>query len=124
MKEIIAIIRMQNVNETKRALVDIGVYGMTAVKVMGRGKMAVDFSVLNGNGEEVHGLIEDTLAGGGRFIPKRLFNIMVPDEQAKQVVDTIIRVNHQGKKGDGKIFVLPLDNVIRIRTGEKGAEAI
>jgi len=124
MKEIIAIIRMNKVNETKRALLDIGVYGMTALKVMGRGEMTIDFSGLNGSGEELRGLIEDTLSQGGRLIPKRLFFIVVPDEQVKLVVDTIIGVNQTGNKGDGKLFVLPVMDLIRARTGERGEAAM
>lgn len=124
MKEIMSIIRMNKVNETKRALLDIGIFGMTAIKVMGRGKMTVDLGRLVDSGEELGGLIEETLSAGGRLIPKRLFSIMVPDEQVKEVIDVIIRVNQQGSRGDGKIFVLPIQDVVRLRTGERGEQAI
>lgn len=124
MKEVIAIIRMNKVNETKRALLDIGVSGMTALKVMGRGKMALDLAGLNGGGEELRGLIEDTLSQGGRLIPKRLFFVAVPDDLVTRVVDTIISVNRSGNKGDGKIFVLPLLDLVRTRTGERGEAAM
>lgn len=124
MKEIMSIIRMNKVNETKRALLDIGIFGMTAIKVMGRGKMTVDLGKLVDSGEELRGLIEDTLSTGGRLIPKRLFSIIVPDEQLKEVIDVIIRVNQQGSRGDGKIFILPIQDVVRLRTGERGEQAI
>ncbi len=124
MKEIMSIIRMNKVNETKRALLDIGIFGMTAIKVMGRGKMTMDLGKLVDSGEELRGLIEDTLSTGGRLIPKRLFSIIVPDEQLKEVIDVIIRVNQQGSRGDGKIFILPIQDVVRLRTGERGEQAI
>lgn len=124
MKEIIAIIRMNKINETKRALLDIGVNGMTALKVMGRGKMAIDLAGLNAGGEELRGLIEDTLSQGGRLIPKRLFFVVVPDDMVTRVAETIINVNQSGNKGDGKIFVLPILDLVRTRTGERGEAAM
>ena len=126
MKEIIAIIRMNKVNETKRALADAGVCGMHAMKVMGRGKMKVDFSMLDeiGPGEEIGGILADGLAIGTRLIPKRLLTILVQDGEAKNVVDTIIKVNSQGHKGDGKIFVSPVTDAARVRTGERGEAAL
>lgn len=126
MKEIIAIIRMNKVNETKKALADTGVCGMHAMKVMGRGKMKVDFSMLDeiGSGEEIGGILADGLAIGTRLIPKRLLTILVQDGEVKNVVDTIIKVNRQGNKGDGKIFVSPVIDAARVRTGERGEAAL
>jgi nitrogen regulatory protein PII 2 len=126
MKEIIAIVRMNKVNETKKALADIGVCSLHAVKVTGRGKMQVDFNVLDGLGvqEEIGGIIADGLSKGSRLIPKRLLTILVQDEEADKVVDTIIKVNQGGNKGDGKIFVSPVMDAVRVRTGERGKEAI
>lgn len=126
MKEIIAIVRMNKVNETKKALADIGVCSLHAVKVTGRGKMQVDFNVLDGLGvqEEIGGIIADGLSKGSRLIPKRLLTILVQDEEVDKVVDTIIKVNQGGNKGDGKIFVAPVMDAVRVRTGERGKEAI
>ncbi|GBF33072.1 nitrogen regulatory protein P-II [Desulfocucumis palustris] len=127
MKEIIAIIRMNKVNATKKALADVGVCGLHAMKVMGRGKMKVDFSVLDQMGvtEEIGGMLADGLAAGSRLIPKRMLTILVQDdEDVKKVVDTIINVNREGNKGDGKIFVAPVLDAARVRTGERGREAI
>ncbi|MEN6349485.1 MAG: P-II family nitrogen regulator [Syntrophomonas sp.] len=126
MKEIIAIIRINKVNQTKTALADIGVCGLNAMKVMGRGMMTVDFSILNelGAREEIGTVIEDGLSKGGRLIPKRMFTIMAPDHRVKEIIDTVIRVNKEGNKGDGKIFVCPVADVVRVRTGEHGDEAL
>jgi nitrogen regulatory protein PII 2 len=126
MKEIIAIIRMNKVNPTKKALADIGVCGMHAMKVMGRGKVHVDLSVLDelGAREEIGAIVADSLAKGPRLIPKRLLTILVQDRDVKKVVDTIVNVNKEGNRGDGKIFVLPINDALRIRTGERGEEAI
>lgn len=126
MKEIIAIIRMNKVNATKKALADNGICGLHAMKVMGRGKMKVDFSVLDELGvtEEIGGILADGLSKGTRLIPKRLLTILVQDEEVKKVVDTIIKVNREGNKGDGKIFVAPVLDAARVRTAERGREAI
>lgn len=126
MKEIIAIIRMNKVNATKKALADNGICGLHAMKVMGRGKMQVDFSVLDQLGvtEEIGGMLADGLSRGTRLIPKRMLTILVQDEEVKKVVDTIIKVNREGNKGDGKIFVAPVLDAARVRTAERGREAI
>ncbi|MFZ5647424.1 MAG: P-II family nitrogen regulator [Bacillota bacterium] len=126
MKEIIAIIRMNKVNATKKALADAGICGLHAMKVMGRGKMQVDFSMLDeiGPREEIGGILADGLSTGTRLIPKRLLTILVKDEDVKKVVDTIIRVNREGNRGDGKIFIAPVLDAARIRTGERGEDAV
>ncbi len=126
MKEIIAIVRMNKVNETKKALADIGICSLHAIKVMGRGKMQVNFSVLDSLGvqEEIGGIIADGLAKGSRLIPKRLLTILVQDGEVNKVVETIIKVNKGGNKGDGKIFIAPVIDAVRVRTGERGKEAI
>ncbi|MHB8917591.1 MAG: P-II family nitrogen regulator [Desulfocucumaceae bacterium] len=126
MKEIIAIIRMNKVNVTKKALADIGVCGLHAMKVMGRGKVHVDFSRLDelGSGEEIGELLADGLAKGPRLIPKRLITILVRDQDVEKVVSAIIKVNKEGNKGDGKIFVCPILDAARVRTGERGEQAV
>jgi len=126
MKEIIAIIRMNKVNETKKALADIGICGLHVIKAMGRGKVPVDFSILNDPGirEEYGSIVEEGILLGGRLIPKRLFTILAHEDQIHDIVQTIIQVNSQGRSGDGKIFICPLLDVVRIRTGERGETAI
>lgn len=126
MKEIIAIIRMNKVNETKKALADIGVCGLHAMKVMGRGKMQVDFSALDSLGatEEIGGILADGLSKGSRLIPKRLLTILAQDTEVGRIVETLIKVNKEGNKGDGKIFIAPVLDAARVRTGERGEAAI
>ena len=126
MKEIIAIIRMNKVNVTKKALADVGICGLHAIKVMGRGKLMVDFSVLDqlGMREEIGGILADGLSGGTRLIPKRLLTILARDEDVKRIVETIIKVNKEGNKGDGKIFIAPVIDAYRVRTAEKGEAAV
>ncbi|NPV91829.1 MAG: P-II family nitrogen regulator [Firmicutes bacterium] len=126
MKEVIAIIRMNKINATKKALADIGIYGMHAMKVMGRGKVHLDLKVLDGMGppEEIGGIVMDGVAGGARLIPKRMITVLVQDEDVDKVVAAIIDNNREGNMGDGKIFVCPVHDVCRIRTGERGEAAI
>jgi len=126
MKEIIAIIRMNKVNVTKAALADIGVCGLHAMKVMGRGKIHVDLSALNeiGATEEIAGIVTDSLSKGSRLIPKRMLTILVQDNEVEKVVATITSVNKEGNKGDGKIFICPVADAARVRTGERGEAAI
>lgn len=126
MKEIIAIIRMNKVNVTKKALADIGTCGLHAMKVKGRGKVHVDLSILDEMGatEEIAGIVTESLSKGSRLIPKRMLTILVQDNEIDKVVDTIISVNKEGNKGDGKIFVCPVPDAVRVRTGERGEATI
>ncbi|SFR15558.1 P-II family nitrogen regulator [Desulfoscipio geothermicus] len=126
MKEIIAIIRMNKVNATKKALADIGVCGLHAMKVLGRGKIHVDLSVLHemGASEEIAGIVTESLSQGSRLIPKRMLTILVQDNEIDKVVNTIISVNKEGNKGDGKIFICPVLDAVRLRTGERGEAAV
>lgn len=126
MKEVVAIIRMNKVSETKKALIENGIYGLHAIKVVGRGKMQVNFSLLDSLGaqEEIGGILADGLAKGSRLIPKRLLTILVRDGEVDKVVETIIKTNKGGNKGDGKIFVMPVLDTVTIRTGERGEAAV
>jgi nitrogen regulatory protein PII 2 len=123
MKEIMAVIRMNMMNKTKRALVDIGVSSLTAKDVSGRGRGAVDVSVLKGADQGYEEAIAQ-LGKNRRLVSKRLLSVIVPEKDVKKVVDTIISTNQTGKTGDGKIFVLPVMDAVRIRTGEDGDKAI
>lgn len=106
--------------KTKEVLDLLGFPSMTANRVMGRGKQKVILSELNFDINESTLLKE----GSMRYIPKRLIFLVVPDEDASLVVETIMKVNNTGQIGDGKIFVCPIDNAFRVRTKESGEEAI
>jgi nitrogen regulatory protein PII 2 len=123
MKEIMAVIRMNKINQTKKALIDSGVSALTAREVLGRGKGLVDLSLLKG-AEKGYEEAVSQLGQSGRLIPKRMLSIVVPDEIVQRVVKTIIDVNKTGKSGDGKIFIMPVEDAVRIRTGETGGLAI
>lgn len=123
MKEVMAIIRFNKINITKRALLDAGFDSMTTLKTMGRGKGNVDYLMLEG-AEGGHEEAISQLGPSIKLIPKRLITIIVPDDRVKAVVDTLIEVNRTENHGDGKIFVLPVLDAVRIRTGELGEEAL
>ena len=123
MKEILAIIRMNKMNETKRALSDAGISSLTARKVIGRGKGKVDYLLLQGAQQGFDEAINQ-LGPGPKLIPKRMLTLVVPDGKVDLVVRTIIRVNKTGSPGDGKIFVCPVADAIRVRTAETGDIAI
>jgi len=123
MKEVIAVVRINMMNQTKQALTDCGVDAFFAHEAQGRGKGFVNPKVLEGardGFEEAASL----LGAKGQLYPKRMVTAVVPDKKVKEVVRAITAANQTGKAGDGKIFVLPLADAVRVRTGEKGAKAI
>lgn len=124
MKNIIAIIRMNKVNATKTALIDAGFPAFTVRKVLGRGKGNVDFRVIHGAEEGAPEAIARLKDDGPMLIPKRMMTIAAEDAAVPKIVEAIIKTNQTGQKGDGKIFVLPLEEVVRIRTGERDAAAV
>ena len=126
MKEVIAIIRPNRINATKKAMVEAGLPAFTGARCMGRGRKPVEFELLKhleGSGENTADVLP-ALAQGGRLIQKRMLTIVVPDERVSAVVDVLMKANRTGQPGDGKIFVRPVIDVARIRTGETGATAI
>lgn len=126
MKEVLAIIRMNKINQTKEVLGKAGFPSVTAVKVVGRGKEPVDFHLvkaINENLEDSSDLLP-LLARGHSLIPKRMLSLVVPDEKVPQVVDALIEANQTGNPGDGKIFILPINDSVRVRTHETGLAAI
>ncbi|NTW62691.1 MAG: P-II family nitrogen regulator [Chlorobiaceae bacterium] len=124
MKEIIAVIRINKMNETKQALVDAGIPAFTATgRVLGRGKGQVHYDILHG-AEAGHPEAIAQLGNAPRLVSKRLLALVVPEELCKTAIDTIIKVNQTGKPGDGKIFVTPILETIRVRTGEKDEQAL
>jgi nitrogen regulatory protein PII 2 len=123
MKEVMAIIRMNKINETKRALSAAGISSFHARECLGRGKGLVDFNVLQGAEKGYEEAIAQ-LGQSQRLVPKRIITVMAPDKQVSRIVETIIAINRTRKSGDGKIFVLPLQEAYRVRTGEDGDDVI
>ena len=124
MKEVMAVIRMNKINETKRALPACGISSFTATgRVLGRGKGLVDYRILEGAQEGYQEAIAQ-LGQGPRLVPKRMILVVVPDGKVKTVVDCIIKTNKTGNAGDGKIFVLPVLDAARVRTGETGDDIL
>lgn len=123
MKAIMAIIRINMMNKTKKALSDAGIPSMTAKDVLGRGKGLVDYSLLEGAEKGYEEAIAQ-LGHSQRLIPKRLLFVVVPEKLKSKAVTTIITVNQTGKSGDGKIFVMPIAGSFSVRTGEGGDKVL
>ena len=125
MKEIIAIIRPKKVTPTKAALEKLGFPSITAVQVVGRGKQQGIASELD---IEIRpsALVRSKTAGLKymEYVPKRMLTIVVCNEDVDTVVKAIIEVNQTDQIGDGKVFVCPVDDAVRVRTDEQGDEAI
>lgn len=120
MKEVMAVIQINKINQTKRALADAGISSFTATgRVLGRGKGVVDYRVLHG-AEEGRTEAMALLGQGPLLVSKRLLTIIVPDDKVQKTVDAIIGVNQTGNSGDGKIFIMPILDAIRVRTGQSG----
>jgi len=124
MKLIMAIIRIDKMNATKRALSDAGLPSMTASgKVFGRGIGLWDAKVLEGVKKD----LPEALAHLGkepRLRPQRVITLIVTDEKKDKAIETIIEANQTPEPGDGKIFVIPMIDAIKVRTGESGDSAL
>ena len=112
MKKIEAIIKPFKLDDVKEALNEIGIQGMTISEVKGYGRQKGHKEIYRGAEYVVD------------FIPKVKIEIVVPAEDVEKVMDTICQAANTGKLGDGKIFVVPVGDAIRVRTGEKGKDAI
>ncbi len=112
MKKIEAIIKPFKLDDVKEALSEIGIYGMTVTEVNGYGRQKGHKEIYRGAEYVVD------------FVPKIKLEIVVSDERADETVETVRNAANSGKIGDGKIFVLPVEQVIRVRTGETGTEAL
>ena len=127
MKEVVAIIRVNMVNKTKKALLDLGMPAFFANEAMGRGKgLALEPTQEKhpqGPIEATYRVTESELETG-RLFAKRMFSLAVPDDKVESVVKNIIATNQTGNPGDGKVFVLPLLEAVRVRTGEAGERAL
>ena len=123
MKEVMAIIRMNRINQTKKALAEAGIPSVHARECLGRGKGLVDLDILKG-AEAGYEEAISLLGNSQRLIPKRMVSIVLPDKLVQRAVSSIIATNRTGKAGDGKVFVLPILDSVRIRTGETGDETL
>ena len=123
MKEVIAIVRMNMMNQTKQALTEAGVAAFFAHEANGRGVDFINTHIL-ASAEDGYEEAASLLGEKGKLYPKRVVTIVVEDDLVDTVVDSIISVNKTGKPGDGKIFILPLKDAVRVRTGETGTKSI
>lgn len=135
MKEIIAVVRINKVGATKKALVQVGAAGFTALKVMGRGRLVEDKAVIaerratllalaQKDDQHTDKMITEFL-DGTRLFPRRMFTVLAHDQDVPKIVKAIIDANKTDYNvGDGKIFVLPVLDAVRVRTKESGDAAI
>ena len=112
MKLIQAIIKPFKLDDVREALTEIGVTGMTATEVKGFGRQKGHTELYRGAEYVVD------------FLPKVKLELVINDEQVDIAIETIQKAAHTGKIGDGKIFVMPVEQVVRIRTGEQGRDAV
>ncbi len=124
MKTVVAIINIDKMNETKKALLDAEITSMTASgRVFGRGKGLWEAKVLEGVKANSPEALE-LLGKEPRLRPQRVLEIVVNDNFVKPCIDAIIEANQDGPHGCGKIFVLPIKDVIQVRTGLTGSKAV
>lgn len=112
MKEIIAIIRPDKLEVVKLALEEMGCHGMTVTEVKGRGRQLGVTESYRGSDYRID------------LLPKTRLEIIVKAEEVDKVIETIVKNAQTGDIGDGKIFISPVEDVVRIRTGERGKEAV
>lgn len=112
MKMVMAVIKHFKLDDVKDVLSKAGIQGMTVTEVKGFGRQKGHVEIYRGSSYEV------------RFIPKIKIEVAVPDEKLDEIVSVIEKTARTGEMGDGKIFIYDLEDVVRIRTGERGEEAI
>jgi nitrogen regulatory protein P-II 1 len=112
MKKIEAVIRPFRLDDVREALAEIGVKGMTITEVKGYGRQKGHTEVYRGSEYQID------------FLPKIKLEVVVSDGMVDKVVDTILKAAKTGQVGDGKIFVAPVEDVVRVRTGESGEAAL
>ncbi|MGO9481862.1 MAG: P-II family nitrogen regulator [Candidatus Kryptoniota bacterium] len=112
MKKIEAIIRPFKIDDVREALIEIGIKGMTITEVKGYGRQKGHTEMYRGSEYQID------------FLPKMKIEIIAPDEGVDKIVSTIIKSAKTGQVGDGKIFVYPVEDVIRVRTEESGEAAL
>ncbi len=112
MKKIEAIVRPFRIDDVREALAEIGVKGMTLTEVKGYGRQKGHTELYRGSEYQID------------FLPKIKLEVVVPDHLEEQVVDTILRTAKTGQVGDGKIFIINVEDAVRVRTGESGEAAL
>ncbi len=112
MKLIVAVLKPFKLDEVKETLKGLGVQGMTLTEAQGFGRQRGHTEVYRGAEYEVD------------FVPKIRVEVLVDDAQVDEVVDAIVRTSATGTIGDGKVWVVPVDAVVRVRTGERGKDAL
>ena len=112
MKKVEAIIKPFKLDDVKEALTKLGVVGMTVTEVRGFGRQKGHTELYRGSEYSVD------------FLPKVKIEIVVPDDLVEKVVSTVVSAAKTGSIGDGKVFVLPIEESLRIRTGERGESAV
>ncbi len=112
MRLVTAVIKPFKLDDVKQALEALGVQGMTVSEVQGFGRQRGHTEVYRG--------AEYTVS----FVPKVRLEVLVDDADAASVVDTVVQAASTGSIGDGKVWTTPVDDVVRVRTGERGAEAL
>jgi len=112
MKLVTAVIRPSRLEEVRKALEELGVHGLTVTEVRGHGRQKGHTEVFRGKEYVVD------------LLPKIRLEIALPEEKVDQAVEVIEKSSKTGDVGDGKIFVLPIEECVRIRTGERGEEAL
>ncbi|MCL4511210.1 MAG: P-II family nitrogen regulator [Bacteroidetes bacterium] len=112
MKKIEAIIRPFKIDDVREALIEIGIKGMTITEVKGYGRQKGHTEMYRGSEYQID------------FLPKMKIEIIAPDDNVDKIVETIIKSAKTGQVGDGKIFIYPVEEVIRVRTEESGEAAL
>ncbi len=112
MKLVVAVLKPFKVDDVKEVLKNVGVQGVTLTESQGFGRQRGHTEVYRGAEYEVD------------FVPKIRIEVLVDDTQADEVVDAIVSSAATGKIGDGKVWVLPLETIVRVRTGERGSDAL
>ncbi|MDA8397541.1 MAG: P-II family nitrogen regulator [Actinomycetota bacterium] len=112
MKLIVAIIKPFKLEDVRNALIRAGVVGMTVSEVQGYGRQSGHTEVYRGAEYQTN------------FVPKLKIEMVVPDEVSAEVVEAIVEAANTGKIGDGKVWILSVEDLVRVRTGERGAEAL
>jgi nitrogen regulatory protein P-II 1 len=112
MKLVVAVLKPFKLDDVKEALKNRGIQGMTLTESQGFGRQRGHTEVYRGAEYEVD------------FVPKLRIEVLVDDAQVDEVVDAIVSTAATGKIGDGKVWVVPVDTVVRVRTGERGSDAL
>jgi nitrogen regulatory protein P-II 1 len=112
MKLVVAVLKPFKLDDVKEALKNRGIQGMTLTEAQGFGRQRGHTEVYRGAEYEVD------------FVPKLRLEVLVDDAQVDEVVEAIVSTAATGKIGDGKVWVVPVDTVVRVRTGERGTDAL